>query len=166
MSARPLRLSEFQTKWMMTLFPPFFFGGVRVLSVERGFRGCRVRVRRSLFTRNLQGSTFGGTIFSAADPFHAILYWQIFAHRGLAIQAWLKRASIAYRRPAATALTMDFALSEDDVNAAAAALDRDGRFEREFVVHAVDAHGTTCAEVNVLVHLRLPGAGQRQTTGF
>lgn len=166
MSERPLQLSEWQARWMMNLFPPLLFGGVRVLRFGPGFRTCRVRVARSLFTRNLQGTTFGGTIFSAADPFHAVMYWQILAHRGLAIQAWLKRATIDYRKPAATALTMDFALGDDDVEAAVRALAESGRFEREFHVAALDRGGAVCAEVTTLVHLRHPRADQRGVSAF
>lgn len=166
MSERPLQLSEWQARWMMNLFPPFLFGGVHVLEFGPGFRTCRVRVARSLFTRNLQGTTFGGTIFSAADPFHAVMYWQILAHRGVRIQAWLKRASIAYLRPAATALTMGFALGDDDVDAAVRALESDGRFEREFVTRATDRDGAVCAEVTTLVHLRRPRTGQRSVSAF
>ena len=163
---RPLRLSPWQAKWMMSLFPPLLFGGVRVLRFGADFRTCRVRIARSLFTRNLQGTTFGGTIFSAADPFVAIMYWQIFAHRGQPIQAWLKHASIAYRKPATTPLTIDFALGDDDVSAAVAALEQHGRFERGFRALAVDTHGNTCAEIDTLVHLRLPREGQRAASGF
>ncbi len=166
MSDRPRLVSEWQGRWMLNLFPPFLFGGIRVLEVGRGFRTCRVRVARSWLTRNLQGTTFGGTIFSAADPFHAVMYWQILAHRGIAVQAWLKRASIDYRRPAATALTLEFALSDDDVEAAITTLERGDRFEREFVTRALDAHGTVCAEVTTLVHLRRPRTDQRSVSGF
>lgn len=162
----PHRLTEWQCQWMLNLFPPLLLGNVRVLGFGRGFRTCRVRVGRSLLTRNLQGTTFGGTIFSAADPIVAIMYWQVLAHRGIRAQAWLKAASIAYRRPAAGALTMDFALSDDDVEAAVAAIEHEGRFERSFHVAAVDAAGTVCAEVDTLVHLRTPRAGQREASGF
>lgn len=162
----PHRLSAWQTRWMLNLFPPLLMGGVHVVEVAPDFRSCRVRVARSLLTRNLQGSTFGGTIFSAADPFHAILYWQALAHRGIRVQAWLKRATIAYRKPAATALTLEFALGDDDIESAVRAIEAEGRFERSFRVDAVDAHGVVCAEVETLVHLRRPRDDQREASGF
>jgi hypothetical protein len=114
----------------------------------------------------LQGSIFGGTIFSAADPFHALLYWQIFAHRGLRVQAWLKRARIDYRRPASSDLTFAFELSEDDVEQAQTAIDRDGRFARVFKTEAIDCDGQVCAEIHTEVYLRRPRDQQRDTSGF
>jgi len=165
-AARPRRWSERQGRWLLNLFPPLFFGGVRVLEFGPGYRTCRVRVARSLLTRNLQGTTFGGTIFSAADPFHAIMYWQVLARRGLRVQAWLKSASVAYLKPATTALTLEFALTDEDVESAVTALERDGRFERSFRVEATDPTGVVCARIDALVHLRLPRGDRRGASGF
>lgn len=153
-------------KLALNLYPPFLFGRTRVLSVDEGFRRCTVRVRPSLLTRNLQGTIFGGTIFSAADPFHALLYWQLFARRGVRVQAWLKSARIDYLRPAASDLALEFALSEEDVEAARSALDREGRFARTFRTEAIDLQGQVCSVIETEVYLRRPRDKQRDTSGF
>lgn len=162
----PRVLSERRGKLLLNLFPPFLFGRIRVLEIGPGFRTCRVRVKPSLLTRNLQGTMFGGTIFSAADPFHALLYWQIFAHRGLRVQAWLKSARIEYRRPAATALTFEFAVTEADIREAQARLESEGRFSKMHRTEAVDEHGRVCAVVDTEVYLRLPRAEQPEVSAF
>jgi len=151
---------------MLSLYPPLFFQRVRVVAIEPGFRACRVRVERSLLTRNLNGTTFGGSIFSAADPNYAVMYWQIFARRGEVVQSWLKSAAIRYRKPAATALTLEFRLDEPEIEAAAADLREAGRFDRSYLVEAVDRTGEVCARVETLVHVRYPGSGQREVSGF
>ncbi len=158
--------SERWFRLVLNLYPPFLFGRTRVLSVGRDFRSCTVRVRPSFLTRNLQGSIFGGTIFSAADPFHALLYWQVFAHRGLRVQAWLKSARIEYRRPASSDLTFVFELSEDDVDQAQVALDHEGRFAKVFRTEAIDRGGQVCAEIHTEVYLRRPREEQEDTSGF
>lgn len=165
-SPSPRVLSERRGKLLLNLFPPFLFGRIRVLEIGAGFRSCRVRVKPSLLTRNLQGTMFGGTIFSAADPFHALLYWQVFAHRGLRVQAWLKSARIDYRRPAATALTFDFALSEADIREAQERLEADGRCSKMHRTEALDEEGRVCAVVDTEVYLRLPGAAQSGVSAF
>ena len=58
------------------------------------------------------------------------------------------------KKPAATALTMDFALSDADVDDAVAALDRDGRFVRTFRTEALDQNGQVCALIKNEVYLR------------
>ena len=162
----PRAWSERWFKLALNLYPPFLFGRTRIVRVGRDFRSCTVRVKPSFLTRNLQGSIFGGTIFSAADPFHAMLLWQVLAHRGLRVQAWLRSAQIEYRRPAASALTFEFELSEEDIEEAQAGLDREGRFVKTFRAEAIDRDGKLCAVVHTEVYLRRPREQQRDTTGF
>ena len=76
------KTSAASIRWMLNLWPPFLFQGIRVLDIENDFLSARIRVRRSILTRNLMGTTFGGALASAADPFYPILYWR-----------WLKSAS-------------------------------------------------------------------------
>jgi len=165
--AKPPRvLSAFQAKWMLNLYPPLLFHRVRVVEFGPDFQTCRVEVVRSRLTRNLQGTTFGGTIFCAADPIYAIMYWQIFAHRGQRVQAWLKSATIRYLKPAASTLTLEFRLSEDQVAEAAAALEEEGRFARAYSVDAVDRSGNICASAETEVYIRRPRAGQKELSAF
>lgn len=158
--------SERWFRLVLNLYPPFLFGRTRVVRVSPDFRSCTARVKPSFLTRNLEGSIFGGTIFSAADPFHALLYWQVFAHRGVRVQAWLKSARIDYRRPASSDLTFEFELSDEDIDEAQIALDRDGRFAKTFKTEAIDRDGQVCAEIHTEVYLRRPRKEQRDTSGF
>ena len=163
---RPRVLSERQGRWLLNLFPPLFFQRIRVVEFAQGYRSCRVRIRRSLLTRNLNGSLFGGTIFSAADPIYAVMYWQIFARLGERVQAWFKSASIRYVKPAASDLTLEFLLPDREVDQARAALDRDGRFARAYRTEAVDRDGEVCAVIDTEVYLRRPREGQKETSAF
>ena len=140
---------------MLNLYPPFLFQRIRVPEVADDCRHCRVVVARSLLTRNLNGSTFGGSIFSAADPIYSILYWQVFARLGLRVEVWLKAATIRYLKPAKTRLTLDFRLEPGDVERAQQELTQDGRFERSFSTDAVDTRGEVCARVETVVHVRI-----------
>lgn len=162
----PRALSPFQVKWLLNLFPPWFVQGIRIVEIAPDFRRATVRVRRGLFTGNLNGSTFGGTVFAAFDPVCAILYWQILAHRGIRVQAWLRSASIRYTKPAKTALVIEFEVGDADVEDAVAALAREGRFGRSHHVVARDAAGVVCAEADTEVYLRLPREGQKEVSAF
>jgi acyl-coenzyme A thioesterase PaaI-like protein len=153
-------------KWLLNLFPPWFLQGIRIVSISPDFRRATVRVRRGLLTGNLNRSTFGGTVFAAFDPVCAILYWQILAHRGLRVQAWLRSASIRYVKPAKTALTIAFEVGEADVEDAVCALRSKGRFARAHRVVATDAAGEVCAEADTEVYLRLPREGQKEVSAF
>ena len=156
---RPLRqriLSERFAKWILRLYPPLLFQRVQVLEIGAGFRTCRVRVRRSLLNRNLNGTIFGGAIFCAADPIYAILYWQVFARRGARLECWLKAATIRYRKPASTHIELHFTLTDEDIEKLEAQLEAGGRGDRVHCAQAIDAHGQVCAEIETRVHLRHP----------
>ena len=154
----PNPLSPRKVRWMLNLYPPFLFQRVRLATVSPDFRSALVEVRRSLFNRNLHGTTFGGSIYSAADPIAAVLYWQIFAHAGERVESWLAGARVAFRKPAASHLRMRFEISEDDLSAVRAALAREGRARRVHRVEAVDREGEVCAEIETEVYLRQPRA--------
>jgi len=162
----PWILSERKGWWILNFFPPLFFNRIRVVKIEPGFRACTVRVARSRLTRNLHGSTFGGTIFSAADPYYAVMYWQVLARKGYRVQAWLQRASIEYQRPAATELTLEFRLSDEDIAAAMAALDSGARYRKRHVIEALDREGRVCATAETEVYLRLTTATRKEVSAF
>lgn len=157
MSARRLR-------WLLNLYPPWWFQRIRVVALSEDLSSCRVEVRPSWRSRNLGGSTFGGTIFAAGDPVVAVLFWQILANRGVPVEAWLKSAKIRYRRPARTTLTLDFVLERVDVEEAVEAILREGRWSRWYRVDAVDRDGKVCAEMETEVFLRRIGSQTESET--
>jgi acyl-coenzyme A thioesterase PaaI-like protein len=150
------RWSPRQLRWLMRAYPPLLFQRVQVVEIDPGFRRALVRVKRSILSRNLQGSTFGGTIYAAVDPFHALLLWQVCAHQGIRVQAWMKEAVITFARPAESDLTIEFTLDEQTINAALAAVQDNGRFARIFEVHARDQQGDVCATVRTDIRILLP----------
>ncbi|SDJ85170.1 Acyl-coenzyme A thioesterase PaaI, contains HGG motif [Catalinimonas alkaloidigena] len=151
------------TRLMLNGFPPLFFNRIAITYLSADYQQMEVLVRKSLFNKNLQGTIFGGTIFSAADPYHAILYWQLMAHRGLATEAWLKSAEIDYHRPGHTHLRLRFAVTEAEVHEAERALKTEGRFQKWHEVQALDAQGQPCATIRTLVYLRLRNLQQVKT---
>lgn len=149
-----MKLTPWQVKWMLSIFPPLLFSRVKVVKVSGDFRSLEVRIRPSIFNKNLQKSVFGGTIFSAFDPFHAILFWQIFAHKGQKLEAWLKSAEIDYKKPATTDLKISFEINAADIAAAERSLADTGRFQQWMYAQAIDEKGQVCAEARLLVYLR------------
>jgi len=162
----PRALTPRQVRWLLNVFPPWLVQGVRVVELEDDFRRCLVRVRKSRLTGNLQGMTFGGTIFAAADPMHAILYWQILAHRGVRAQAWLRSATIRYLKPVRTALTLEFTISEEEIAGAIQALAREGRHSCAHVIEVRDTTGDVCARAETEVYLRVPPEDQKELSAF
>ncbi len=151
---------------MLNLYPPLLFTRVRITEFGEGFRTCRVVVKRSLLTRNLHGTTYGGAIFNGFDPIYPILYWQIFARRGEALRMWLKAADIDYRKPASTALTINFEVTDEDIERACAGMDENGKYVATHETEAVDASGDVCVRGRMHVYMRRLGEGQKAVSGF
>lgn len=167
MTGRSTRvLSERLGKWMLRLYPPLFFQRIRCVRIGPGYQSAEMRVARSIWTRNLNSTTFGGTIFSAADPVYALLYWQIFARLGLSVQAWLMEARVAYRKPAATALTLQFQVPEADIAEGRQALATKGKFVKGYRVEARDESGEVCAEIETVVYLRSGQPVRKELSGW
>lgn len=152
--ARPLVLTNWQILWMMRLFPPLLFNRIRLLSLSPDLMQCKVRVAHSYLNRNLQGSVFGGTLFSAFDPFLPVLMWQIFARRGQKLEAWLKKAEIDYLKPSSTKMLIEFRLTESDIQEAQQSLAQKGKFEKWLSADAIDQNGVVCVQARLLVYLR------------
>ena len=63
-------------------------------------------ILKILFKYQLLQKYFGGSIFSACDPFFPIMYYHIFKKRKLVV--WVKNAEIQYLNPARSSLKLNF----------------------------------------------------------
>lgn len=154
MKLSEIQLSRNGLKYFLNLFPPLFFNRIAIQEISEDFMHMRVRVRHSWMNKNFHRTIFGGTIFSAVDPYFPTLYWHVFSRKGLPMEVWLKSAEIHYRRPANSDLELNFQLTEADIQAAIKGLQKNGKHEVWHSVQAIDENGTICAESKVLVYLR------------
>lgn len=150
----------------MNVFPPLLFQRIRVEEISEDFRYCRIRVKKSWLTRNLHGATFGGTIFTGADPAFGVMFWQVFARRGERVQAWLKSAQVKFLKPARSSLVYEYRISEEDVEVMARDLAERGTAVREHTLEAVDEDGVVCARVVTVTYLRRVAAGELEASGY
>jgi len=151
------KVSPFLLKLMLGVYPPFFFSRVGIKEVSPDFMCIKVRVKRSLLNNNLSGTMFGGTLFSAADPFFALMYWQIFAHRyDQKVKVWLKSAEIKYKRPAMGDIFLEFNLTEEEVLQAKTDLDTKGKHNQTHEVLLKNENGEICAIVHSVTYVGLP----------
>ena len=154
MKLNEIQLSPKMVRLILNLFPPLLFNRISIQSMSENFMEIKVRVRHSWMNKNFQRTIFGGTIFSAIDPYFPSMYWHVFSRKKIPIEVWLKSAEINYKHPAKTDLSLVFTLKEEDIQTALKGLKKDGRFEVWHAVEAVDKNGTICAEAKVLVYLK------------
>ena len=154
MKLNEIQLSRRGIRYALNLFPPLLFNRISIKSISENFMEIKVRVRFSWMNKNFQQTIFGGTIFSAVDPYFPTMYWHIFSRKKLPMEVWVKSAEINYKSPADSDLFLMFKLNEKDIQAALNGLQKDGKFEVWHNVEAVNSDNIICAEAKVLVYIR------------
>ncbi len=146
--------SPFRFKTGFNIYPALLFNRTICVRVTKDFLEADVKLRFSLLNRNFNGSTFGGSIFMAADPYYPFMYRSALSHRHINAQAWLKQAEISYLKPARSDLLYKFKLTLEDLDEAETSLREKGRFQNWNVVEATDKEGNVCARIRLLSYLR------------
>jgi len=141
-------------KWIVRLYPPLFFQRIWVIRFDKGFRGVNVKVNKSFFNRNYNNSIFGGTIFSAADPFYPLLFHQVLTRKGYNVIAWSKSAQIQFIKPALTKLRFNINLSDEEIAEAEQVLLVGGRYVKTHPIDICNEAGEICVVVMVEVYVR------------
>lgn len=150
-----MRVSPNTLKWGLRLYPPFFFQRIWVKKILPNFLGAEVKINKSFLNINSNRTIFGGTIFSAIDPFYPILLDQYFKHQGiLRTVAWLKTAHIDYIKPGRHDLYVSFHLKEEILKEALKAIQHEGKVVKTFQTQVFDKHGTLCAVAHNEIYIR------------
>jgi hypothetical protein len=159
-------VSERTLKWGLRFYPPLFFQRIWVKKFHQGFRGADVKIYKSLFNKNYNGSIFGGTIYAATDPFYALLFDQLLQRQGFKIRVWLKSASIQYLKPGRSALFFTIIITDEMLNDAIEALNTSGKFVKAYPMEIKNSAGEVCATVMNEVYVRNLHSGENGPVAY
>ncbi len=159
-------VSENTLKWAMRFYPPLFFQRIWVKQFDKDFKGVEVKIFKSFLNLNYNRSIFGGTIFTATDPFYAILFDQALQRRGIKSRVWLKSAQINYLKPGRSNLYFKISISEADLADAEQTLHSSGKFVKSFPIDMYDKNGVLCAQVQNEVYIRILHKGEVDTVAY
>jgi hypothetical protein len=159
-------VSENTLKWAMRIYPPLFFQRIWVKKFEKDFRGVDVKIIKSPFNSNYNSSIFGGTIFSASDPFYAVLFDQVLQRKGFKVRVWLKSAEIKYHKPGRSNLYFSVRLSDEDIDEACHILETVGKHIKSYPVEMFNEDGILCVSVMNEVYIRNLYSGENQTIAY
>lgn len=147
-------VSENTLKWAMRFYPPLLFQRIWVRRFHKDFLGVEVRIFKSAFNINYNKSIFGGTIYAAADPFYAVLFYQLMLRRGYKTIVWQKAAEIFYLKPGRSDLYFNINIDVKDIDRICSSLDNNGKTEHQCTLEIKDKHGDVAARVSNLVYIR------------
>lgn len=100
-------------RFFMNCYPMFFGTGGRILHIGKDWKEVKLKLGRNLWTYNFVGTTFGGSMFAAADPFYMLMFFHILGRKDYVV--WDKSGSIKFVAPGKTALYTDLHISDEEV---------------------------------------------------
>lgn len=139
-------------RFFLNLYPPYLFSRTRVRSISPDWREVVVELPKSILTRNYVGTTFGGSLYSAADPFHMLMLVKILGIKDYII--WDKEGEIEFLKPARSKITYRFVITDDDLAKIRREVDSIGKSLPEFLVEGADGGGNVCVKIRKVVYVR------------
>ncbi len=158
--------SEGGLKWAMRFYPPLFFQRIWVKNIGKGFKSADVEISKSVLNINYNRSIFGGTIFTASDPFYALLFDQVLRKKGYKVRVWLKSATINYLEPSRSNLHFTIRLRDEDIDEACNALNTVGKFIKAYPIEMFDKNGLLCVTIINEVYIRNLYSGENETVAY
>ncbi len=149
-----MKFRIFFLKLTLNLFPPLFFNRIYLKNISSDYKEMNVILKKSIFNINYYKSVFGGSIFSACDPYFPIMYYNIFKERKLIV--WVKSAEIKYIIPANSTLRLNFKISNRQIKEVEDALLLNGKHEITNEVSAINNENMVCAQAAIQIYLRDP----------
>ena len=148
-------LKPIELKNMLNLWIPFFFNRIHVESVSDDFTSIDVLLKHTFWNRNPNKAIWGGSIFSAADPFFPIMLKQNALRNGYKTDFFTKATEVKYIKPARSDIHFKFRLSSEDIKTSMTALSEKGKYDGWHEVKGVDKSGVICIRARIQSHLRL-----------
>jgi hypothetical protein len=149
-----MQMPKFAIKFVLNIFPPLLFNRIVLKEISNDFLEMKVVLRRAIFNMNFHKTIFGGSIFSACDPYFPTMYYHIFASKNRKLIIWLKAAEIQYLKPADSTLKLHFKITKEDIQLAENTLNENGKFTIWHTVEAINKKGVVCARAKMQVYLR------------
>lgn len=139
-------------RYFLNLYPPYLFSRTRVRSISPDWREIVVELPKSLLTRNYVGTTFGGSLYAASDPFYMLMLVKILGIKNYII--WDKEGHIEFLKPARTKITYRFVITDDTLAKIRREVDSIGKSLPEFYVEGTDSDGNACVRIRKKVYIR------------
>lgn len=136
---------------MMNLWPPFLGAGIRITDIDRANNSISVAMKLRFYNRNMNGTHYGGSLFSMCDPFFVFV-----AFRGLGDDYvyWDKSASIKFKRPGKGRVRATFSIPDERLAEMKKEVDRLGKSTFFFNVNIYDENNKVVAEVEKEIYIK------------
>jgi Domain of unknown function (DUF4442) len=129
---------------LMNWYPMYFGTGGKILFWASDSSEVHLRLRLNIWTYNYVGTIFGGSMFSASDPFYMVMLLRIL---GPSFVVWDKSAIIKYKKPARTTLYAKLEVTNVVLHEIKNSIKEQGHTTHDFLIQWIDKDGTVNAEI-------------------
>lgn len=131
-------------------FPAYRGTGGRITYIAPDWQEVRIELPLNWRTKNYVGTTYGGSMYGAVDPVYMMM---LIRTLGDEYVVWDKEAEIRFKKPGRDTLYATFRLSDEELDAVRAELERTDSTDRVYTVDLVDGDGVTHATVKKTLHV-------------
>jgi Domain of unknown function (DUF4442) len=144
---------SFKSWWFRTLmnwYPMYFGSGGKILFWAGDSTELHLRLKLNVWSYNYVGTIFGGSMFSASDPFYMLMLLRALGPKYV---VWDKSAIIRFRKPARTTLYAILKITQSDFEEIKTNVADKGEFTKTFTIRWMDQHGVAHAEIERLCYI-------------
>jgi hypothetical protein len=134
----------------MNWYPMYFGTGGKILFWSSDFQEVHLRLRLNLWTYNYVGTIYGGSLFSASDPFYMLMWLNIL---GKNYVVWDKSASIRFRRPARKTVYTKYLISNAMIDDIKQQVLEKQEISIPFTIQWLDTEGVVHAEIERMIYI-------------
>ncbi|WP_417356080.1 DUF4442 domain-containing protein [Gallaecimonas pentaromativorans] len=137
---------------LLNLWPPFLFTGIRVAELSADFRYCRVELKNRPWTKNVNGTQFGGSLFAMTDPIYSLMLMGLLGKR---FHVWDRSAKVHFEKPGSGKVVAEFHVTEGLLRDLEQATATGEKYLPEVVTDIKDNQGDLVARVERTLYIRL-----------
>ncbi|MEN3039936.1 MAG: DUF4442 domain-containing protein [Bacteroidia bacterium] len=139
---------------LLRFYPPIFFQRIVPISISEDFLTAHIKILPSSLTRNLNNTTFGGTLLSAVDMWYGTLLWQKCLHEGIPLEVWVEKLEMHFIKAARGVVYATFHITPDQWTDIRHCLTTEGKCRYEFAFELYLNTGEVCAAGRQTLYLR------------
>ncbi len=138
-------------KFLLNIWPPFFFTGIKVEMISSDFRHARVSLKMRPWNKNAMGVHFGGSLFAMTDPFYMLM---TLARLGNNYYVWDKTADIDYIKPGKGVVYAEFSVNDHFIDEIIEKTRHGEKYLPSVEVFVKNKNGELIAKVNRCLYIR------------
>ena len=143
--------SASKIKWIMHLWPPFWFTGIRFDDISDDFRYIRISMPLRFYNKNLHGLQFGGSLYAMTDPCYLMM---LLRNLGTGYRVLDKAAYIDYIKPGTSKVMAEFRLTDEDLKDIIAKTASGEKYFKDFNIEIKDTNNELVAKVVKTLYIR------------